>query len=95
MATPSEFYSYLSNVRYGFSGYAANSSKTLSGSQSSEQKVKLVHLNLLEACSHVMEAFDATDTIHQHTADQMRDFMGIINDILDANYSVDFDQFYA
>jgi hypothetical protein len=91
----SDFYSYLSNVRTGVSNYGGNSSKTLKGSQSREQRIKLVHLNLLEACSHVMEAFDPTVTTHQFSADNMRDFLRIINDILDTNYNVDFDEFYV
>lgn len=91
----SDFYSYLSDIRKGFSDYAGNSSKTLKGSQTREQRIKLAHLNLLEVCSHVMEAFDPTVTTHQFTADEMRDFLRIANDILDANYNVDFDEFYV
>jgi len=94
MADVNEFYSYLSDVRKGFSDYAENSSKTLEGSQTHPQKVKLVLLNLLEACSHVMEDYDVTTTIHMFTADEMRDFMLIINDILDEHFFVNFDQYY-
>jgi hypothetical protein len=95
MATPSEFYSYLSDIRKGFSDYSSASSKTLDGSQTQLQQIKLVHLNLLEACSHVMEAFDPTVTVHMFTADEMRDFLVLINDILDAHHNVDFEQYYV
>jgi hypothetical protein len=94
MADVNEFYSYLSDIRGGFSGYAADSSKTLEGSQTHNQKIKLVHLNLLEVCSYVMEKYDPTTTVHMFTADEMRDWMRIANDILDENFYVDFDQYY-
>jgi len=94
MADANEFYSYRSDVRKAFSDYGATSSKTLEGSQTIEQQVKLVYLNLLMICSDVIEYFDPTTSVHMFNADEMRDFMRIINDIVDRNDYVNFDQYY-
>ena len=95
MADVNEFYSYRSTIRADLSSYFANSSLLDGGSQTSDKKIELAYINTLEPCSRVMEKFDPTSLIHLFTADEMRDFMRIINDILNTNYNVNFEQYYA
>jgi hypothetical protein len=95
MADANEFYSYLSDVRKSFSDFAAGSSTVPKGTETLEQEIELTKLNLLEVCSYVMEKFDPTTTIHQFTAVEMRDFMALLNDIINEHHNVNFEQFYA
>jgi hypothetical protein len=95
MADANEFYDYLSNIRKGFSDFGATNSNLVSGTQTYEQKITLTEFILLDACMYLMNKYDPTSQIHMFTADEMRDFMRLINDILDTNYNVDFSQYYA
>ena len=96
MADASEYYTYLSTIRIGFSDYvvAHGVGAKVNGIKSDGQQRKLVQLNIFTSCMDVMNHFEPTSTVHMFTALEMGDWMSKINQLLNETYYVDFSQYY-